>query len=134
MNRSTRFQALLGAVGAVAALGVAAQGCGAALTAGGAFGLSLLDNNTTTGPTDSAPRVTVTTPSGVVNDVVPIHFRLVDAEGDRASVTVEVRETGRTCASGVIAWVEEPRAPSPWRPARPGPTTSSTGTPRGTPP
>ncbi|RMG08871.1 MAG: hypothetical protein D6731_20940 [Planctomycetota bacterium] len=71
----------------VVGLGLTAFGCGPALTVGGILGIDALDKDDD--DVNAPPALSVTTPSGVVGDVVAISYRLSDAEGDRASVTVE---------------------------------------------
>lgn len=86
-----RLGALL-SVGAVLVTGALAAGCGVALTAGGGLGIALLKKDS--GTTNVGPSLSVTTPSGVVNDVIGVDYRLIDPEEDRASVRVEFSTDG----------------------------------------
>lgn len=87
------------------ALGVA--GCGPALTAAGIAGIAALQNSRS-GTTNTPPAISVTTPSGAVNDTVGITYRLIDAEeGDRADVSVEYsQDGGATFRTASPAFVE----------------------------
>ena len=49
---------------------------------------------------NSAPAVSVTTPTGTVNDVVAIEYRLTDQESDRVSVTVQFNQNPDAFESG----------------------------------
>jgi sugar lactone lactonase YvrE len=90
----------------VAAAGSWAAGCGPALTVGGILGIASLQDDSRDVP-NSPPSATVTTPSGVVNDVIQIAYRLTDAEaGDRADVSVEFSLDGTTFNTATQAFVE----------------------------
>lgn len=88
-------------------LALGAAGCGPALTAAGLAGLSALQSSRS-GVTDTPPAVSVTTPSGAVNDTVGITYRLIDfEEDDRADVTVEFsQDGGATFQTASQAFVE----------------------------
>jgi len=89
------------------ALALGAAGCGPALTAAGIVGVAALQGSRNSA-TDTPPAVSVTTPSGAVNDTVGITYRLIDFEaGDRADVSVEFsQDGGSTFQTAAQAFVE----------------------------
>jgi NHL repeat-containing protein len=88
-------------------LAAGAAGCGPALTAAGIVGIAALQNSRNN-MADTPPAVSVTTPSGAVNDTVGITYRLIDIEvDDRADVTVEFsQDGGSTFQTASQAFVE----------------------------
>lgn len=88
----SRFHATLLLIGLAAALGAA--GCGPALTAAGIAGLAAIQKSRSA-LVDSPPAVTVETPAGALNDIVPVEYRLTDFDtGDRADVVVSYSRDG----------------------------------------
>lgn len=78
------------AVGVSMSLGVVAWGCGPALTVLGVVGLDALQGDGRSGPGNATPAVSVVTPSGTVNDIIPITYVITDPNLlDRANVTVD---------------------------------------------
>lgn len=98
-----RLPLLVLSVGVLAATSIA--GCGPALTVGAIAGISSLDDDDSERP-DALPSASVTTPSGTVNDVIALSYRLTDADGDRASIVVEYSRDGTTYQSASQAFVE----------------------------
>ncbi|MGE0707279.1 MAG: hypothetical protein AB7N76_04990 [Planctomycetota bacterium] len=87
-------------------LALSAAACGPALTIGAIAGIQALEKGSSA-QVDTPPAATVTTPAGVVNDVVTLSYRLTDPEqGDRASVVVEFSLDGGTWKPATQAFVD----------------------------
>ncbi len=105
MRRLPLLAATLLAHGASAVL---APGCGLSLTAGGLGWVLTQDDDDEPAP-NSPPTGFVATPSSMVNDVVRIEYRVLDAEGDAVDVRVGWSKDGgatwsaapATAASGI---------------------------------
>lgn len=95
----------LGALATVGILGIGVAGCGAAVT-GGVLGILSGQDDSRDDPVNNPPAVSVSTPTGAVNDVVTIGFRLTDPESDRANVRVEFSTNGTDYQAATPAFVE----------------------------
>jgi hypothetical protein len=82
---------------AVAICGVLVQGCGPLLTVGGILGADSLSDDDDD-KRNAVPVVSVEDPTGVLNDVIEVEYRLSDVESDRTHIVVEYLHAPR--ASG----------------------------------
>lgn len=77
-------------------------GCGAALTVGGVV---IAQSDDDSDDVDAVPAVSVDTPTGSVNDLIPITYRLTDPDvGDRASVRIEYSSGGSAYQTATSAF------------------------------
>ncbi len=95
-----RLEAIAFLLGAL----VAAPGCGLSLTAGGiGYVLTTDEDDDETPIPNSPPTGFVTTPTGLVNDVIRVEYRVIDSESDPVNVRVTWSTDGGTSFSAAPA-------------------------------